>query len=211
MKVKQFTFNPVQVNTFVAYDETKECVIIDAGCFFPEEEKALSDFIKKENLKPVRLLNTHGHFDHIFGVNFVQKTYNLTHEGNPADNHWIEKMPDRAALFGFTDIEPVEPMPKPIAEGDVVTFGNSRLKVLHIPGHSAGSLVYYSEESKILFAGDVLFRGSIGRTDLPQGDYGTLIRNIQEKLLNLPPETVVYSGHGEATTIGWEKENNPFF
>ena len=210
MKVKQFTFNPAQENTYVAYDETRLCVIIDAGCFFPEEEKALSLFIEKENLKPVRLLNTHGHFDHLLGVNYVQKTYNLSYEGNVADNQWIEQLPARAKSFGFTDIAPVETMPKPLAGGDVITFGNSRLDVLHVPGHSAGSLVYYSEADKILFAGDVLFRGSIGRTDLPQGDYATLIRNIQQKLLTLPPETVVYTGHGEPTTIGWEKENNPF-
>ncbi|MDR1698701.1 MAG: MBL fold metallo-hydrolase [Prevotellaceae bacterium] len=211
MKIKQFTFNPVQLNTFVAYDETQECVIIDAGCFFPGEEKALSDFIEKENLKPVRLLNTHGHFDHVFGVNFVQKKYNLTHEGNAADNVWIEQMPARASVFGFTDIQPIESMPKPLKEGDVVIFGNSKLEVLEVPGHSAGSLVYYSAADKILFAGDVLFRGSIGRTDLPQGDYGTLIRNIRQKLFTLPPETIVYPGHGEPTTIGWEKAHNPFF
>ncbi len=211
MKIKQFIFNPVQVNTYIAYDETKECVIIDAGCFFPEEEKALNDFIAKENLKPARLLNTHGHFDHIFGVNYVQKTYHITHEGHPADNVWIEQMPARAAMFGFTDIASINPFPKPLAGGDVITFGNSRLDVLHIPGHSAGSLVFYNAANRILFAGDVLFRGSIGRTDLPQGNYGTLIRNIQQKLLTLPPETVVYSGHGESTTIGWEKENNPYF
>ncbi len=210
MKIKQFTFNPVQINTFIAWDDTKECVIIDAGCFFPEEEKALSDFIAKENLKPVRLLNTHGHFDHVFGVNYVQKTFRLTHEGHPADNVWIEQMPARAAMFGFTDITPVTPLPKPLSEGDTVTFGNSRLEVLHVPGHSAGSLVYYCAAAGILFAGDVLFRGSIGRTDLPQGDYDTLISNIQQKLLTLPPETAVYSGHGESTTIGWEKANNPF-
>lgn len=210
MKIKQFTFNPVQVNTYIAWDDTKECVIIDAGCFFPEEEKMLGDFITKEGLKPVRLLNTHGHFDHVFGVNYVQKTFRLTYEGHPADNVWIEQMPARAAMFGFTDITPVTPLPKPLSEGDTVTFGNSRLEVLHVPGHSAGSLVYYCAAAGILFAGDVLFRGSIGRTDLPQGDYDTLISNIQQKLLTLPPETAVYSGHGESTTIGWEKANNPF-
>jgi hydroxyacylglutathione hydrolase len=209
MNIQTFVFNPVQENTYVVWDETGECAIVDAGCFSPKEFEKLDGFIKSKNLKPVKLINTHGHFDHIFGVEQCRKAYNLQWEAHNGDNFWIDGVVGKAALFGIT-VQPVSLPEIELNDGDTIQFGNSTLKVLHVPGHSPGSVCFYDEKAKILITGDVLFNGSIGRTDLPGGDFETLISGIKSKLLVLPDDVVVYPGHGPASTIGDEKYQNPY-
>jgi hydroxyacylglutathione hydrolase len=209
MEIFTFIFNPVQENTYVIWDETGECAIVDAGCYTQKEFEKLDAFIRSKGLKPVKLLNTHGHFDHIFGIQQCRKAYGLNWEAHYGDNAWIDGVQAKAALFGI----PVQPVALPEVElndGDKVQFGNSTLKVLYVPGHSPGSICFYEEQSKIVITGDVLFNGSIGRTDLPGGEHNTLIEGILTKLLVLPDDVVVYPGHGPATTIGEERVRNPF-
>lgn len=207
--IQQFTFNPFQENTYVLSDDTKECVIIDPGCSQTAEQEQLSAYITNNNLKPVRLLNTHCHIDHICGNAYVAKQYNLPLEANQGDAFLIEALPDISKMYGFPAEESPE-IGRIINEDDSVTFGNSTLEAIHVPGHSPGSIVFYNKEQGFMVVGDVLFQGSIGRSDLPGGNHEQLIQNIQSKLLTKADETVVYSGHGAPTTIGNEKANNPF-
>lgn len=209
MQVKIFTFNPFSENTYVLYDDTKECVIIDPGCMNSAEEKQLVSFIEENKLKPVKLLNTHGHIDHVLGNRFVAEKYNLVLETHQTEEANIISTDSYASMYGM----PAPRSPKPgkyLSEGDTVTFGNTKLEVLFTPGHSAGHIVFYNRDKKIIIGGDVLFRESIGRTDLPGGDYNTLIKSIKEKLFVLDEDIKVYPGHGPYTTIGHEKEHNPF-
>ncbi len=209
IQIKKFTFNPVQENTLIVYDETNECIIVDAGCYFENERSELDRFIAEKKLNPVRLINTHCHFDHIMGVTHCRTKYHLQFEIHPDEEILVEHAVDSGDRFGI----PMEPIDAPDAyfrEGDRITFGNSYLEVIESPGHSPGGVVFYNAEQKILIAGDVLFYGSIGRTDLPGGSFEQLTGNIKTKLLTLPEETVVYCGHGPETTIGFEKKNNPF-
>ncbi len=209
MNIKKFTFNPVSVNAFVLWDDTLECVIIDAACFYPQEEQQLKSFIETNHLKPVKLLNTHGHFDHLMGNGFVEKTWGLKCEIHKEDNFLVEQAANQAMMFGM-------PMPKPpksghfFEDGDVITFGNSTLKVIYVPGHSPGGVAFYSEIDRLLIAGDILFNGSVGRTDLPKGNHTQLISGILGKLMVLPLDVEVFCGHGLETTIGDEKRDNPF-
>lgn len=209
LQIKKITFNPIQENTLVVYDETKECVIIDAGCHFEYERNELDRFIAENQLKPVRLINTHCHFDHIMGITHCRTKYKLQFETHADEAVLVENAEVHGDFFGI----PMEPVDAPdvfFKEGDKLTFGNSYLKVIEASGHSPGGVVFYNPEQKILIAGDVLFYGSIGRTDLPGGSFEQLVGNIQTKLLTLPEDTLVYSGHGPETTIGFEKKNNPF-
>ena len=209
MQIKKFTFNPIQENTYVVFDETRECVIIDAGCYYENERRELDEFISEMKLTPVRLINTHCHFDHIMGVTHCRATYHLAFETHPDEVVLVEQVADHSDRFGI----PMEPVDAPegfFSEGDRIAFGNSYLQVIESPGHSPGGVVFYSPEHKILIAGDVLFYGSIGRTDLPGGSYEQLTGNIKNKLLVLPEDTTVYCGHGPETSIGFEKANNPF-
>lgn len=209
MKVKQFEFNMLPVNTYVVWDEhTREAAIIDAGCYTPEECETLKQFIAGEELKVKYLLNTHLHFDHIFGNRFVYEQYGLKTCAHPADEEWLVEAPKRTHMFGLEFPGAPAPIGTYLAEGDELALGRYTLKCLHVPGHSPGSIVFYSPEARCLFAGDVLFQGSIGRSDLPGGDIRTLIDGIREKLLTLPDATLVYPGHGDATTIGYEKQYN---
>ncbi|MDR1678337.1 MAG: MBL fold metallo-hydrolase [Prevotellaceae bacterium] len=211
MHIKTFIFNPVQENTYLLYDETGECAIIDAGCLFPQEENALADFIGQHNLSLKHVLNTHLHFDHAFGNAFLAKKYGILPEAHDADEFLLPSIKDMVKRFGLDfDIEPQQPG-KHLAEGDTVRFGNTELKVIHTPGHSPGGLCFYCKKDGVLFSGDTLFLESIGRSDLPGGNYDALIDSITKKLLTLPPDTVVYPGHDETTTIGHEKRFNPYF
>ncbi|MDD2550553.1 MAG: MBL fold metallo-hydrolase, partial [Bacteroidales bacterium] len=160
-------------------------------------------------LKPVLAINTHGHVDHILGNAFVKKTYNIDIAGNPEDLQLIQTATQHALMYGFT-IDDVPLIDRYLNDGDEITFGNSKLKVLHTPGHSKGGICLLNTENGFILSGDTLFQGSIGRTDLPGGNYDQLIDSIKTKLLVLNPNTKVYTGHGESTSIGWEKENNPF-
>ena len=210
IEVVTFTQNPIQVNTYVVYDETKECVIIDCGCLTEGEQAAIERFIDENGLKPKHLLNTHLHFDHALGNRFIYDTYGLQPEAHRADEFLLKQMRAQLAYFGVSSGDEPVPIGKYLNEGDEISFGNSELEVLHVPGHSPGSVAYLNRAQNLLFAGDVLFRECIGRTDLPGGNHADLIRNIQEKLLVLPDETVVFCGHDETTTIGHEKQCNPY-
>ena len=208
--VAKFTFNPFQENTYVLYDDSKECIIIDPGCLQEKEKLELVDFIDSENLKPVRLINTHCHIDHIFGNHFISEKYNLPLEIHEGELPVLNAIPQVAMMYGIPFNDPIPTVEKFIKEGDIIEFGNSKLEALFTPGHSPASLSFYCEASKFIIAGDVLFYGSIGRTDLPGGDYNTLISSIKDKYFPLGDDVVVYPGHGPKTTIGYEKKTNPF-
>ncbi len=210
MQIKKLTFNPIQENMYVIYDDSKECIIIDPGCYFHQEKEELRSFIEENELKPVKLINTHCHLDHICGNKFVAETWNLKLEANKLDEYNLQRSIEAGILYNMP-IEPSPPIEVDLKEGEEIRFGNSSLAILFTPGHSSGSISFYSEAHKFLIAGDVLFRMSIGRTDLPGGDFDTLIDTIKSKLMILPKDVMVYSGHGEETTIGYEMKNNPFF
>lgn len=211
MKIKTFEFNPLGVNTYVLYDETGECVVIDAACFFPDEKELLFNFIHDNNLVIKHLINTHLHFDHLFGVNFLASQFDLKLQAHKADVFLLENLTDQLQMFGFkTNTNYTPEIGKYLTENEIIRFGNQQLHVLHVPGHSPGSVVFFNEKAKLAVVGDVLFNGSIGRTDLPGGNFNRLINGIREKLFTLPDETVIYSGHGPTTTIGYEKKHNPF-
>ncbi|MCW0484785.1 MBL fold metallo-hydrolase [Gaoshiqia sediminis] len=207
--VQKFTFNPIQENTYVLHDETGDCIIVDPGCYYDYEQKELSGFIASSNLNPVKIVNTHCHFDHILGVNYCRATYRIPFLAHRDDAFLVDQAVAHGDLFGVP-VEPIDPPDEFIAEGDQIRFGNSVLELIHVPGHAPGSLVIYHPEQKFLLAGDVLFYGSIGRTDLPRGSYDQLVDNIKSKLMVLPDDVLVYSGHGPETSIGFEKNANPF-
>jgi glyoxylase-like metal-dependent hydrolase (beta-lactamase superfamily II) len=207
--VKTFVFNPFQENTYVIYDETKECVIVDAGCHSKDEQQALVDFIESNELQPKLAINTHGHIDHVLGNAFVKSTFNVDIAGNPEDLPLIQMAPTQALMYGLS-IDDVPTIDKNLNEGDVVEFGQTKFKVIHTPGHSMGCICLYNEPEEYIISGDTLFKGSIGRTDLPGGSYEQLIDSIKNKLLPISASVKVYPGHGETSTIGWEKDNNPF-
>ena len=209
IKVEKFVVNPLGENSYIISDETGECIFVDPGFFYEEEHEEVREYLKINNLTPIKITNTHCHFDHIMGVEFVRNEFNIPFFAHPDDAFWIEKAIDQGKMFGF-EMEPVAAADAFLVENEFVEFGNTKLKIIHVPGHSPGHVVFYSESDKKLIAGDVLFYGSIGRTDLPGGDYETLISNIKNKLFDLPDDTVVYSGHGPETTIGFEKRTNPF-
>ena len=211
MKIKKFEFNMFPVNCYVLSDETGEAVIIDAGCFYPEEKQMLKDYLSDNNLTLKHLLCTHLHLDHIFGNPFLFQEYGVRPEGNQQDEFWLEQASAMARSFGFIYEEKQPSLGRHICDNDIISFGNSQLKAINVPGHSPGSIVFYCQEASCIFAGDVLFYGSIGRADLKGGDYDVLRKGIQDKLFILPDETRVYPGHGPSTSIGYEKNNNPFF
>ena len=211
MKVKVFEFNPVAVNTYVLYDKTDECVIVDAACFYPNEQKLLLNFIEKKNLMVKHVLNTHLHFDHVFGVNLMKEQFNLEMQAHKDDQFLIDSFDEQMSMFGFSANGFKPTVGKYIDENNIIEFGEQKLSIMHVPGHSPGSIVFYNNEENVIVSGDVLFNGSIGRTDLLQGNHSQLIDGIKTKLLTLPHKTIVYPGHGPATTIGKEAKTNPFF
>ena len=208
--VAVLTFNPFQENTYVVYDETGECVIIDPGCYEAHERIELSDFITDNNLRPVRLLNTHCHLDHVFGNQYVHKTWKLELEIHRGELPVLEAVPQICKFYGIPMGEASPAPGKFIEEGDEITFGNTQLEALFTPGHSPASLSFFGKKDGILIAGDVLFKESIGRTDLPGGDFDTLISSIKNKLFPLGDQVKVYPGHGPSRTIGYERLFNPF-
>jgi glyoxylase-like metal-dependent hydrolase (beta-lactamase superfamily II) len=209
IKVKFFTFSPVHENTYLLYNEQGKAIIIDTGCYFSAEQETLKNFIKDTGLTPERLLNTHCHLDHVFGNKWVHDTWGLEMWLHPDEEQMLKLAPLSGEKWGL----PFENYKGPLHflnAGDTIKLGEDELKVLLTPGHSPGSICFYCEKQKILIGGDVLFRESIGRTDLPGGDHATLLKSIREQLFVLPDDVVVYSGHGVPTTIGYEKRNNPF-
>jgi hydroxyacylglutathione hydrolase len=209
LKIRSFEFSPIQENTYIVYNELNECVIIDPGCYFDEEKGELAGFITGMDLKPVMLLNTHCHLDHVFGNKFIAEKFNLKLHIHPKEKPVL----DYAPVSGLTYNMPFDNYTGEIIflhEGDTIKLGNDELKILLTAGHSPGSISFYSEKDGFVISGDALFYQSIGRTDLPGGDHQTLLRSIREELLVLPDTTKVYSGHGPVTNIGDEKRMNPF-
>ncbi|MCC6690275.1 MAG: MBL fold metallo-hydrolase [Bacteroidia bacterium] len=209
INIKSFTFGPFQENTYVLYNETNECAIVDPGCYDDDERRELEKFISEKKLSAKLLLNTHGHIDHIVGNKFVFEKYGLQPLINANDLPALNSLETIAKLYGLN----AEASPEPagnLNEGDVVKIGHSALEVLFTPGHSPGSVCFVSHSQKFIIGGDVLFYGSIGRTDLPGGNHQILINSITTKLMVLADDFSVYSGHGPVTTIGFERNNNPF-
>ncbi len=209
LKIKKFAVNPLQENSYVVSDESGSCIFIDPGFYFEEEHEALKQYVADNQLKPVMIANTHCHFDHILGVEFLRSEYNIPFWAHKEDGFWIKQAVEQGKMFGF-DINPVQAPDFFFNEGETLKFGNSGFEIYHVPGHSPGHVVFYSEPDEILIAGDVLFHGSIGRTDLPGGSFNLLISGIKNKLFALPDNTKVFCGHGPETTLGAEKRSNPF-
>jgi len=209
LKIKVFTFSPIQENTYLLYNEHKECIIIDPGCYFPEEQQELKAFLDSNLLTPKMLLNTHCHLDHVFGNKFIAETYGLKLHLHPKEEVVLQFAPTSGLMYDM----PFDNYTGEfifLKEGDKFNLGEDALEIIHAPGHSPGSICFYCKEQKFIIGGDVLFNGSIGRTDLPMGDNQILLNSIKEKLFVLPDDVIVYSGHGPETTIGNEKKFNPF-
>jgi hydroxyacylglutathione hydrolase len=209
LHIKSFTFNPFAENTFVVFDETNNAIIIDPGCSDPNEEAHLAEYIARNTLTIKKLINTHCHIDHVLGNYFIKSTYNAPLIIHSLEEPLLKAVKTYAPNYGFPHYHEVQPDGF-LTEDDIVTIGNYEFNVLFVPGHSPGHIALFNKDSKILISGDVLFENSIGRTDLPGGDYDTLIESIQTKLFQLPDEVTVYCGHGPPTTIGYEKKTNPF-
>ncbi|MDR1602495.1 MAG: MBL fold metallo-hydrolase [Tannerella sp.] len=208
--VKTFVFNPFEENAYLLYDETKEAILIDCGCMTAAEEKMLSDFILHNNLQLKRLLCTHLHFDHVIGNTFICKKYGIKPEVHQKEADAIPSIKEQIKLFK-TRFAVQETSPgKFIVGNESIRFGESELTSLLVPGHSPGSLAFYSRKDGFIMVGDTLFRGSIGRTDLWGGNFDLLIAVIRDKILSLPDETIIYPGHGPSTTVIHERINNPF-
>lgn len=211
-QVLKLTFNPFQENTYIVYDESGECVIFDPGCYQAAEQQALAHEISSRKLRPVRLINTHCHLDHVFGNFFVHETYGLPLEIHRDELPILAAAPQSALLFGVP-IPGGRISPEPekfIEDGDIIEFGNTQMQAILTPGHCPGELSFFCSADRFLIAGDVLFYGSIGRTDLPGGDFDTLIRSIVDKVFPLGDDVKVYCGHGPDTAIGYERRHNPF-
>lgn len=209
MHIQSFTFNPYAENTYVLSDATKACVIIDPGCYTPAERAQLTGYIAAEGLEVKLLLNTHGHIDHMLGNAFVVETYKVPFVAHALSIPELEATQAYGSMMGLRpDISP-DP-DRQVAAGDTIEFGETTLQVWYTPGHSAGHVSFFHAESNNLFSGDVLFQGSIGRTDLPGGSFPVLMETIRDQFLPLDDSVVVYPGHGPETTIGAERQANPF-
>ena len=211
LKVARFGFYMFGINTYVVYDpEEKEAAIIDPGMSRKQEFDALENFIGREGLKVTHLINTHLHIDHAIADNWVKAKYGVPVEAHADDAMLGERIKQQAQMFGVQAEDVAVEIDRPLKEGDIIKIGSGELKVVHVPGHSPGSICLYDEADGFVIVGDALFQGSIGRTDLPGGNHRQLVDAIKNKLLTLPKETMVLSGHGEATTIGREWESNPY-
>lgn len=209
ISVQSFVFNPFQENTYVVYDETNEGVIVDPGCYDAHEKTELADFVNDNTLHVKLLLNTHCHIDHILGNAFVKEKFNVKLYVHATEEFVLNAQKILAPHYGMHMYQESKPDGY-LKEGDVVEFGNQKFSVLFVPGHSPGHLAFYNEKERVVLGGDVLFQNSIGRTDLPGGNFNTLINSIHQKLFTLPDDVIVYPGHGSETSIGIEKRTNPF-
>ena len=218
LQVRSFTFSPIQENTYLVYNEAGDTCIIDPGCYNGREQNELSSYIEHQKLVPRLLLNTHCHLDHVFGLNWAAQKYSLTPHIHFSEKQMLELAPMNGDMWGL----PFEGYKGPLnylKEGEIIRVGDDEMKILFAPGHSPGHVCFYYEahnaatetrQADFVIAGDVLFKQSIGRTDLPGGNFKVLIESIREQLFVLPGDTIVYPGHGEPTTIGYEKKYNPF-
>lgn len=209
IKIHQLTFGPFSENTYLLANEEDEAIIVDPGMYYPKENSKMFDYLNAQGLKPVRLILTHAHLDHVFGVNWISNTYGLVPEVHIDDQFIYNSAVATAMNYGLAMEKLVEPTIG-LDDGSQFTFGNSVISIFQAPGHSPGSVCFYIKEENALIGGDVIFQGSIGRTDLPGGDFDTLINAIKTKVLVLPDETIIYSGHGPITTVGQERISNPF-
>ena len=211
MLTKAFTFNPVGENTYLIWDEeSREAAIIDAGMSNNRENAIISEFITKENLQLKYALQTHMHFDHIWGLTYILETYGIKPLCHAAEESIYRDVPEMTSMFRLSMNWNLPVVERYINEGDTFQLGNTTIKVLHTPGHTPGGLSYYIPSANIIFTGDTLFQGSIGRTDLPGGNLSEEIDSIKNKIITLPSETIIYSGHGPESNIGWELKNNPY-
>ena len=210
ISIQTFVFNSFSENTYILYDETKECVIVDPGCFDKNEQEEIIGFINNNNLIPKFIIITHGHIDHVLGITYLKNTLNIPIWLPKEEESTYNAVPSYASTYGFEGYAH-SPADYLISENEEVKFGNSTLNTVFVPGHSAGHAAFINIEENICIGGDILFNGSIGRVDLPGGDFDTLIANIKKKIFTLNESIVVYPGHGPTTTIKKEKETNPFF
>ena len=211
MKVSRFTFNMFGVNTYILWDDiSREALIVDPGMINEKEQKEIKAFLDANNLNLKHLINTHMHIDHAFGISYVKENYNLKLECNLEDQFLAQRLNEQAKMFGLpipiVDLQ----IDKDLKDGKKIQLGDEHISILHVPGHSPGSVVLYAPQSNFIISGDVLFNTSIGRTDLPGGNYAQLINAINNKLMTLPDDVIVYPGHGPETSIGYEKQNNPY-
>ena len=210
MKIKSFTFNPFQENTYIIYDKTKECLIVDPGCYTEEEKNILKEFITKQKLTPTKLINTHCHIDHILGNKFVHQQWGVPLYIHKADLPLLENAKKISEMYGFESYDD-SPLPQHyLEEHNIITCGKSSFNILFTPGHAPGHICLLNKKNNIIISGDVIFKNSIGRTDLPGGDHNTLMNSIMKKIFPLPNETQIFCGHGPITNLGSEKKYNPF-
>ncbi|MFT4203713.1 MAG: MBL fold metallo-hydrolase [Chitinophagaceae bacterium] len=209
LRLYSFTFGPFQENTYLLVDENNNVTVIDPGMFFGEEKAQLKAFIEKENLLPTQVLLTHAHLDHVFGLKWINEQYGLIPYLHADEQVILDNARSAGAKYGL-DFDDYKGAVRYVTETDTITVGEHSLAILFVPGHSPGSIAFYSAAQDFVIAGDTLFKEGIGRTDLPFGDHATLVAHINDKLFTLPDHTVVYPGHGAYTTIGHEKDANPF-
>lgn len=211
MNIKRFVTNPIGENCYIVWGENLECAIIDCGALGAVQELKIADFIKKNDLRPTLALQTHMHFDHMFGLHFLYRTYNLQPQCHASEQAIYDFAPQMSSqLLGVQIEQPLVPVKSYLTDGQFIPLGNIQIQVLHTPGHTPGGLCFYLPDAKVLFSGDTLFQGSIGRTDLPGGNMDALVEGIRTKILSLPDEVVIYPGHGPSTTVGEELRMNPY-
>ena len=211
MNIVKLVFNPIQENTYIVWDEKSlECIIIDAGNCSAGEDRRLTEFINEYNLKPVMAVNTHGHFDHLMGVNYLKQTFGVKFALSSKDEYLRSTAQQSCAMFGIAAVVEAPQIDIDLDTTNCITFGECELQVIKTPGHTPGGVVLFEPKSKQLFTGDTIFRESIGRTDLPGGEYGTIIRSILGNIIPLGDEVTLYPGHGDKSTIGHESLYNPF-
>lgn len=211
LKIQKYVCNMFGENTYVVWDDTRECVIIDCGAFYPEERAAIEKLIKSENLTPVHLLCTHGHFDHVMGNGFVSQTYGINPEIHTGDEYLITNVREQArSMVGMEYADYIPPVGKYLSETDAISFGSHTLEIIHTPGHTPGGIVFHCKEEKVAFTGDTLFNMSVGRTDFPGGSWMQLMDSLKRMKARLAPETTLYSGHGNQTTMEYEMKWNPY-
>ncbi|MGI6222067.1 MAG: MBL fold metallo-hydrolase [Prevotella sp.] len=210
LKIERFVCNPIQENTYVMSDETKDCVIVDCGAFFPEERKAVVDYIRNNHLVPRHLIATHGHIDHNFGNNTIFDEFGLKVEVHADEESLMKSLPEQAESFCHITLDyEIPEVGKYLHANDVISFGSHKFTILETPGHSPGSVFYYCKEENLAFSGDTLFRGSVGRTDIMGGSMFLLIQSLRA-ISQLPDETQILPGHDEPTTMGEEQTSNPY-
>ena len=209
MEIKRLVLNPLMENTYVVWDETKECIIVDAGNMTARDDAQLVDFITSNGLKPVMAVNTHGHFDHVAGVAHLKETFGVEFACSSKDKFLVDSAAQQSAMFGM-QCSPAPAIDIDLDEVESISFGNTRLQVIKTPGHTPGHVSLFNSEQRVLFTGDTLFRESIGRTDLPGGDYSWIMTSILEQIVPLGDDVEIYPGHGDKSELGHETMYNPF-